>query len=355
MRRTRPSAEHQQAVSRRLELLADQLAAEQLSAERAAPIGATGEESVDPAAGGEWWSGHTRVATRPLRVLEPSPDEAVAQPQPQPVLVAVPGRHASRRPGSAVRSVVPEVSSGLLPETLRGRLRVGPAHLAVVALLVAVGLAITCWRVVSADAEPPMPAIAAEPAAGLLPVTGATPPSDAGLTDPTAPPAAPADPAVPAAPAAATTVTVDVAGEVRRPGIVVLDSGARVIDALEQAGGPRPSVDLTSLNLARELVDGEQILVGVDPPPGWTPGGTTSGAVPGSTGTAVPGVPAALVDLNLAGLEELDTLPGVGPVTAAAIVAWREENGGFTAVTELLEVNGIGDVTLAELTPLVTV
>jgi competence protein ComEA len=145
-------------------------------------------------------------------------------------------------------------------------------------------------------------------------------------------------------------VTVDVAGRVRRPGIVVLDAGARVVDALERAGGARPSVDLATLNLARPLVDGEQILVGVPGAAAAPPTGS-GGVVPPAGGTA----PTALVDLNLADQALLETLPDVGPVTAQAIIAWREQHGGFTAVAELLEVDGIGDATLATLTPLVTV
>jgi len=135
-----------------------------------------------------------------------------------------------------------------------------------------------------------------------------------------------------------------VAGKVRRPGIVVLDLGARVVDALEAAGGARRGVDLSSVNLARVLVDGEQLLVGLPP-------------VGGVAGAAVPtaGSDGPLVNLNTATQTELETLPDVGPVTAEAILAWRSEHGGFTAVEELLEVDGIGDATLATIAPHVTV
>ena len=127
----------------------------------------------------------------------------------------------------------------------------------------------------------------------------------------------------------------------------MLDAGARVIDALEAAGGARPGVDLTSLNLARLLVDGEQIVVGVAAPTG------VAGATAGRSRRAPPTGP--LVNLNTADQALLETLPDVGPVTAEAIIAWRTEHGGFTAVDELLEVDGIGDATLATLTPHVTV
>ena len=147
--------------------------------------------------------------------------------------------------------------------------------------------------------------------------------------------------------AAPGTVTVDVAGKVRHPGIAVLDAGARVVDALDAAGGARPGVDLTGLNLARVLVDGEQVVVGGPAPSGVAasvspPAGTSSG-------------PVVMVNLNTATESELDTLPEVGPVTAASILQWRDQHGGFTSVDELLEVDGIGEVTLGKLAPYVTV
>jgi competence protein ComEA len=135
-----------------------------------------------------------------------------------------------------------------------------------------------------------------------------------------------------------------VAGKVRRPGIAVLDAGSRVVDALEAAGGARAGVDLSALNLARVLVDGEQVLVGVPAPVGA-----------GTATEVAPGAPGPLVNLNTAGMAELETLPDVGPVTAEAIIAWRTEHGGFTSVEELLEVDGIGDATLETIAPHVTV
>jgi competence protein ComEA len=140
-------------------------------------------------------------------------------------------------------------------------------------------------------------------------------------------------------------VTVDVAGKVRRPGIAVLGAGARVVDALEAAGGVRAGVDVAGLNLARVLVDGEQVLVGVPPVPG------VAASAPMPSG----GPPTALVNLNTADAAQLDTLPDVGPVTAESILAWRTEHGAFSSVDELLEVDGIGEATLARIAPLVTV
>jgi competence protein ComEA len=138
-------------------------------------------------------------------------------------------------------------------------------------------------------------------------------------------------------------VTVDVAGKVRRPGIAVLDAGSRVADALEAAGGARAGVDLTGLNLARVLVDGEQILVGVSPPTG------VAASVSAGTSPVT-----SLVDINTADQVALESLPDVGPVTAQSILAWRSEHGSFTSVDQLLDVDGIGEATLAKLVPYVT-
>lgn len=140
------------------------------------------------------------------------------------------------------------------------------------------------------------------------------------------------------------SVVVDVAGKVRRPGIAVLPRGARVIDALNAAGGARKGVDLSTLNLARPLVDGEQLLVGVPNVPGVAAESATEGGAPSG----------ALVNLNTATEAQLEELPGVGPVTAGAIISWREQHQGFGSIEELVEVDGIGEATLAKLAPLVT-
>ncbi|MBB6629300.1 ComEA family DNA-binding protein [Nocardioides sp. KIGAM211] len=201
----------------------------------------------------------------------------------------------------------------------------------VVALLVAAALVVTCWWLVRGDArEVEAPRVVATTGAPLAPLSPAAGEASGTGT---------------AGAVATGTVTVDVAGRVRHPGIAVLDAGSRVVDALEAAGGARPGVDLVGLNLARVLVDGEQILVGAP-----APAGVAASAVP-SAGAA----PVALVNLNTASETDLEGLPEVGPVTAQAIIAWRTEHGGFSAVDELLEVDGIGDATLGQLAPYVTV
>ncbi|MBC9735583.1 ComEA family DNA-binding protein, partial [Nocardioides sp. zg-578] len=260
-------------------------------------------------------------------------------PAPGPPPVPVPGRHAARRRVSLAPSVADAV-----PETLRGRAALGSVQLTVVAVVVALGLAVTCWWVVRGDPGTPVaPApVQASPVAELVEVPPVAVPG------PGAPAGGPTGSSGPPA-----EVVVDVAGKVRRPGIVVLDTGARVVDALEAAGGARPGVDLSSLNLARLLVDGEQVVVG-RPPAAYPPPGAP-GPTGGSATSGLPGVPAALVDLNRATGVELEALPEVGPVTAAAIIGWRDQHGGFTSVEELLEVDGIGEATLAQIRPFVTV
>jgi competence protein ComEA len=140
---------------------------------------------------------------------------------------------------------------------------------------------------------------------------------------------------------------VHVAGKVRNPGVVRLPEGARVLDAVEAAGGAEPGVDLTGLNLARFVGDGEQVLVGVTGPAEGTPTGAGGQPAGASTG--------GLVNLNTATLDQLDTLPGIGPTLAERILQWRQEHGRFSSVDELQEVAGIGPRTLEQLVDLATV
>ncbi|WP_426363828.1 helix-hairpin-helix domain-containing protein [Streptomyces sp. E-08] len=143
---------------------------------------------------------------------------------------------------------------------------------------------------------------------------------------------------------AGARVVVDIGGKVRRPGVLTLPAGSRVADALWAAGGAEPGADLTGVNRARVLFDGEQVLVGL---PGAPAGGSGPG---GGVGGGAPGVP---LSLNSATAEQLDGLPGVGPVLAQHIVDHRTEHGGFRSVGELREVDGIGERRFADLEPLV--
>lgn len=144
-------------------------------------------------------------------------------------------------------------------------------------------------------------------------------------------------PAVAGTPSAVTgpQIVVDVEGKVRRPGLVRLPEGARVDDALRAAGGALPGASTASLNLAQKLGDGQQVLVGLDPP----------AAGPGTRGAGAGG----LLDLNAATAEQLDGLPGIGPVLAQRIVDWRTEHGRFASVDQLREVSGIGESKYASL------
>jgi competence protein ComEA len=135
---------------------------------------------------------------------------------------------------------------------------------------------------------------------------------------------------------------VHVSGAVRVPGLYRLDDGARVVDAIAAAGGFTDGAAQDAVNLARPLTDGEQLIVPV------------AGAEPSSTGAA--GAPGdGRVNLNTADADALDALPRIGPALAARIVAWREQNGRFTSVDDLLAVPGIGDKMLESLRDLVTV
>jgi competence protein ComEA len=162
-------------------------------------------------------------------------------------------------------------------------------------------------------------------------------------------------------PAAQEPVVVSVVGLVHKPGLVTLQPGARIADAVEAAGGTLGGADLVGLNMAQRVADGQQIMVGIAPPPG-EPARLGSGVTPLSGGPSASSPPASQspsaagpIDLNTATVEQLDTLPGVGPVTAAAIVAWRDANGRFTSVDQLGDVDGIGPARLEKLRNLVGV
>lgn len=152
----------------------------------------------------------------------------------------------------------------------------------------------------------------------------------------------------------APVVLVHVVGSVHAPGVVELSAGARVVDAVAAAGGATTEADLSALNLARPVVDGEQVLVPrpgevVPEPPAPPPVDAAAGAGGGGSADG-PG----LVDVNRAGAGELEALPGIGPVLAQRIVADREERGPFASVDDLQRVRGIGPSLLADLRDRVT-
>ncbi|GAA3883283.1 ComEA family DNA-binding protein [Streptomyces lacrimifluminis] len=155
---------------------------------------------------------------------------------------------------------------------------------------------------------------------------------------------------------AGAQIVVDVSGKVRAPGVHRLPTGSRVADALRAAGGVRPGTKTDGLNRARFLVDGEQVVVGgAVPVPGAVVGGVVGsggGGAGGSAGGAGAG-PAAPVSLNTATTDQLDTLPGVGPVLAQHIIDYRTQHGGYRSVDELRDVNGIGERRFADLRNLV--
>lgn len=207
---------------------------------------------------------------------------------------------------------------------LAARLRATPAELAGLAVLLAGVVAVAVvlsW---------------ASAGAGTVAVAG-----DAGAADPggsvLAPTGAPAE------------LTVHVTGAVATPGVLTLPAGARVADAVRAAGGLTADADPGGLNLARPVSDGEQIVVPVVVLPGT--GGP--GAAPAEVGGAT--TADGRIDLNRATATELEELPGVGPVLAGRIVAYRDEHGPFTEVGQLREVSGIGERTFQSLAELVAV
>jgi competence protein ComEA len=340
MRSRSLAAHHDAAVSRRLELLTTELAA----------VRAEDPDSESDVPQATTWGpqGATRIRAVPDLEEADEPDEPdhpmrgdgsderdrtlgrtwgpVLPVGPAPSAVLLPGRHASRRSTTSW--------SDLVPEGLRGRVVLGPGQVAVVAVLVAMGLALTCWWLVrSGGHEESAPLAVTTPPGGL-----ATPQAPSGSVSPVAGGA-------PTARAGSAKVVVDVTGKVRRPGIAVLRQGARIVDALRAAGGVRSGVDLAGLNLAQVLTDGEQVVVGAGAP--------VTGPVASAPTSGSP--VAALVDINTADETTLESLPDVGPVTATAIITWRTQHGAFTSVDQLLDVDGIGDATLAKLTAFVTI
>jgi competence protein ComEA len=258
-----------------------------------------------------------------------------------------------------------EVRGGWIPDSIRperlrtARWTLSPRHVLVLAAVLAVGLT---WAACSALRAHPetIPNPSTTPGTpinqpGTSPPSGAQQSSPAGNQPGTVQPGAGAtQPAgaqnSPSTPGQSPAlVVVHVAGKVRRPGLVRAPVGSRVADVLALAGGALPGVDLTTLNLARQVTDGEQIIVGqpTQLPPPTVPGSTSSsGSTPATTTS---------VNLNTATLDQLDTLPGVGPVLAQRILDYRTQNGPFTTIDQLEEVPGVGPKKFDSLKPHVRV
>ncbi|MDT5351165.1 MAG: competence protein ComEA [Mycobacterium sp.] len=233
-----------------------------------------------------------------------------------------------------------------LPDTSNGagwvaKLRADPGRAGAIALAVVAALAVLV-TVFTLMRDRPAPVMSAK----LPPVQPVSSGSPRSSVSPNAGPDRP--------------LVVSVVGLVRTPGLVTLTPGARIADALQAAGGAVDGADTIGLNMARPLGDGEQIVVGLAPLSGQ-PRALGSSVSPGSAAPSAPGrAPGSttpkrgeVLDLNTATVEQLDALPGVGPVTAAAIVAWRQANGKFSSVDQLAEVDGIGPARLEKLRALV--
>lgn len=238
------------------------------------------------------------------------------------------------------------IPDGSAQQSLLARVRADPGRAGAIALAViaAIAVLVTVFTLVR---DRPAPVASAK----LPPVEMVSSATRSPSASPSAGPAPP--------------VVVSVVGLVHSPGLVTLAPGARIADALNAAGGPVDGADTIGLNMARQVGDGEQIVVGVAPPKGQ-PAALGSSVNPGSAAPAAPAAPGKparptsakpgeVIDLNTATVQQLDTLPGIGPVTAAAIVAWREANGKFNSVDQLAEVDGIGPARLEKLRTLVRV
>jgi competence protein ComEA len=242
-------------------------------------------------------------------------------------------------PDTSLSRWLPDAKAGGSPSWIAA-VRADPGRAGVIALA-AVGVIAVLVTVFTLVRDDPPPVVSAKlPPVQMVSSAGPTPS---------------------AAPKPDEPVVVSVVGLVHKPGLVTLKTGARIADALTAAGGALEGADVIGLNMARRVADGEQIIVGIAGPLGQPaamgssigpePAAATSEGAPSQAGNA--SAPGGLVDLNTATVEQLDTLPGIGPVTAAAIVAWRDANGQFTSVDQLGDVDGIGPARLEKLRDLV--
>ncbi|MGW7680074.1 helix-hairpin-helix domain-containing protein [Kribbella sp. NPDC054772] len=286
------------------------------------------------------------------RVPNPSPDDARARALSRlgvrPATPAADGHLHDEHQEDEPEERDEQVRGGWIPEQVRperlrdARWTLTPRHVVVLVVLLAVGLTWAGWSLFRARPEA-LPDTRPSTAATGSPVTpkelqtgslGSGQTQPAGTNQP---------------PGAATTpgqavVVVHVAGKVRRPGLIRAPAGSRVADVLTLAGGALRGVDLTTLNLARQVTDGEQILVGqLNQPAPTNPSAATSSSPSNAAN--------ASVNLNTATLDQLDALPGVGPVLAQRILDFRTQNGPFTTIDQLQEVPGVGPKKFDSLKP----
>jgi competence protein ComEA len=268
--------------------------------------------------------------------------DADAPADPDTAVSGHPDDDSDDDPNSLLPRWLPEASSGT---GWVARMRADPGRAGAIALAVVAALAVLV-TVFTLVRDRPAPVMSAK----LPPVERVSGAAGAG-------------PRSSASPGPDRPVVVSVVGLVRTPGLVTLAPGARIADALQAAGGAVDGADTIGLNMARQLTDGEQIVVGLTPTSGQptalgssvSSGTAGAPAPPAAPGTSAKAKPGEVLDLNTATAEQLDDLPGVGPVTAAAIVAWRQHNGRFTSVDQLGDVDGIGPARLDKLRPLVRV
>jgi competence protein ComEA len=218
----------------------------------------------------------------------------------------------------------PGVSLAARFDAWRGDRRI----VATVCACLAVAAAIAWWRAGTSSADVPDARVASEPTTVATSTTTV----------------------------AATELIVNVVGAVRAPGVVRVDAGARVVDAIAAAGGADADADLVRLNLAAPVADGARIAVPKvgEPAPALDPAAVSGGGGGGSGGGG-PTDSTGPINLNTATAAELEELPGIGPATAAAIVSDRDAHGPFASVDDLSRVRGIGPAKLEQLADLVTV
>ncbi|WP_370147757.1 helix-hairpin-helix domain-containing protein [Streptacidiphilus sp. EB129] len=258
------------------------------------------------------------VAARPPTDPAPYSEPLPGADEPR---APVPPRSGGGRPARSLRNLS-------LPLALQERLDLDRRAMVGLSVLLLLALGYGVQHFWSGRPEP----LSVPVAEGTAPPSpGSKQGSPSGTQSGSQPGSRPGSPAVPTA-AGGPGLVVDVAGRVREPGVRTLPAGSRVQDALRAAGGAVPGTDLTGINQARLLNDGEEIVVG---------------APPGAAGA--PAVASGPLSLNAATAQQLDALPGVGPVLAQRIIQYRDQHGGFTSLDQLKQVSGFGERRLQDL------